>query len=154
MYDHFVELDLADISQDETLEMDMLIGLDFYWQFVTGETIRGQSGPVAVGTTLGSVFPEPAEVTRQRRSIVNLLITHTLRVEGVTNKELDTILLLFWELLSLGIQTPNYDPMSDQFASFIKMKDGKFFYPGESILIHSLITMTSVTDSCTVSCGD
>ena len=52
MYSHLSQLDLADISQGETLEVDMLIVSDFYWEFATGETIRGQSGPVAVRTTL------------------------------------------------------------------------------------------------------
>ena len=50
-YSHLAQLDLADTSHDETLEVDMLIGSDYYWEFVTGETIRGSEGPVAVGTT-------------------------------------------------------------------------------------------------------
>jgi len=29
------------------------IGSDFYWEFVTGKTIRGDGGPVAIETTLG-----------------------------------------------------------------------------------------------------
>ena len=33
----------------------MLIGSDFYWDFVTGETIRGQGGSVAINTKLGWV---------------------------------------------------------------------------------------------------
>jgi hypothetical protein len=64
----------------------MLIDSDFHWQFVTGEMIQGQSGPVAVGTTLGWVLSGPAEVTGQQRSTVSLLTTHTPRVDGVTNK--------------------------------------------------------------------
>ena len=58
MYSHLVQLDLADISEEETLEVDMLIGSDFYWEFVTGEIFRGQSGPVAVRTTLGWVLSD------------------------------------------------------------------------------------------------
>ena len=82
MYSHLAHLDLADISPDETLEVDMLIGSDFYWEFVTGQTIRGQGGPVTVETTLGWVLSGPAELSRQRRSTVSLITTHSLRVEG------------------------------------------------------------------------
>lgn len=126
MYGHLVQLDLADISQEETLEVDVLIGSDFYWEFVTGEVIRGQSGPVAVKTTLGWVLSGPAGMTGQRKSTVSLATTHTLRVEGVTNKVLDTTLRSFWEFKSLGIQSPTNDPVSDQFASTIKMKGGRY----------------------------
>ena len=65
-------------------------------------------------------------MTGQRRSTVSLVTTHTLRVEGVTNKELDTTLRSFWELESLGIQDPNNDPVSDQFASTVQMKSGRY----------------------------
>ena len=126
MYSHLSQLDLADISQDETLEVDMLIGSDCYWEFVTGEIIRGQGGPVAVETTLGWVLSGPAGMTGQRKSTVSLVTTHTLRVEGVTNKELDTNLRSFWELESLGIQDPNSDPVSDQFTSTVQMKGGRY----------------------------
>ena len=126
MYGHLAQLDLADVSREETLEVDVLIGSDFYWEFVTGEVIRGLGGPVAIKTTLGWVLSGPAGMTGQRRSTVSLVTTHTLRVEGVTNKELDTTLRLFWELESLGIQSPNNDPVSDQFASTVKMKGGRY----------------------------
>lgn len=38
-YVHLAHLKLADESQDGRLQVDMLIGSDLYWQFVTGETI-------------------------------------------------------------------------------------------------------------------
>ena len=66
MYTHLAGLDLADLSPDETLQVDMLIGSDFYWDFITGRTIRGRSGPVAVETTLGWVLSGPAESPGQR----------------------------------------------------------------------------------------
>ena len=125
MYSHLSQLDLADISQEETLEVDVLIGSDFYWEFVTGETIRGHGGPVALETTLGWVLSGPAGMTGQH-SAVSLITTHTLRVEGVTNKELDATLRSFWELESLGIQSPNNDPVFDQFSSTVQMKGGRY----------------------------
>ena len=122
-YTHLMHLDLADIPQGNTLQVDMLIGSDLYWQFATGETVRGQDGPVAVGTRLGWVLSGPAVLPGPT---VSLTTTHTLHVGGVTNRELDANLRSFWELESLGIQSPTTDPVSDQFASTVKMKDGRY----------------------------
>ena len=125
-YDHIAHLNLADISEDDTLEVDLLIGSDYYWQFVTGKTIRGSDGPVAIETTLGWVLSGPAQTTGVHGSSVSLTTTHTLRVEGITNRELDATLRRFWELESLGILTPDSDPVSDQFTGTIQMKGGRY----------------------------
>ena len=125
MYSHISQLDLADTSQDETMEVDMLIGSDYYWEFMTGEMVRGRDGPVAVNTTLGWVLSGPAETTGQRKSTVSLVTTHTLRADGITTQELDNTLQSFWELESLGIQEPS-NSVSDQFASTIHMEGGRY----------------------------
>ena len=85
-YEHLANLDLADIPQGNNLQVDMLIGSDLYWQFVTGEVLCRQEGPVVVGTTLGWVLSRPAELPERT---VSLAVTHTLHVGGITNKELD-----------------------------------------------------------------
>jgi hypothetical protein len=120
-YSHLSQLDLADPSSGEMLEVDLLIGSDFYWEFMTGETIRGQSGPVAVKTTLGWVLSGPVETTGHLKSTASLITTHTLRAEGVTNQELNTTLKTFWDLESLGILERG-DPVLDHFTSTIQMK--------------------------------
>ena len=97
----------------------MLIGSDYYWKFVPGESIRGWKGPVAVGTTLGWVLPGPAKPIACPGLTVSLMPTHTctLQVGGIMNRELDTTLRSFWDLESLGIQVPNNNPVPDQFSS-------------------------------------
>ncbi len=45
--------DSADVS--DVLEIDVLIGLDTYWDLVTGKVIRGRDGPTAVHTKVGWV---------------------------------------------------------------------------------------------------
>ena len=59
-YQHFADIDLADANHGENdmMEVDLLIGSDYYWWFVTGETRRGEDGPVAVRTRLGWVCLE------------------------------------------------------------------------------------------------
>ena len=93
MHEHLSQLDLANVSKDETLLVDLLIGSDFYWEFVTGNTLHGEGGPVAIRTTLGWVLSGPTGVSN---STVSLNV-HILHAEGVTNAELDRDLRLFWE---------------------------------------------------------
>ena len=46
---HLQGLELADNSFGHSeLEVDLLVGADFYWQFITGRIIRGKYGHTAV----------------------------------------------------------------------------------------------------------
>ena len=98
LYPHISGLDLADDPLDGTREIDMLIGSDLYWEFVTGEVAQG---PVAINTTLGWMLSGPADLSGPQGSTVNIVTTHTLRVDdGVTNTILDATMRSFWELES------------------------------------------------------
>ena len=45
-YEHIINLELADSTNgSRDLKIDVLIGGDLYWKFITGQVIRGQSGP-------------------------------------------------------------------------------------------------------------
>ena len=51
---HLGTLDLADCSEgDHSLEVDVLVGLDYYWDLVTGGVCCGSNGPTAIHTKLG-----------------------------------------------------------------------------------------------------
>ena len=68
-YPHIPELDLADFvegqgSQHDTI--DVLIGSDYYWNFVTREMARGDSGPVAINSVFGWMLSGKAELTKSR----------------------------------------------------------------------------------------
>jgi len=57
MYKHLNGIHLTDYSTGtEPAEVDILIGSDQYWQIVTGEVRRGESGPTALHTRLGWVY--------------------------------------------------------------------------------------------------
>ena len=100
LFPHISRLELADDLSEETCGIDMLIGSDFYWEFVT---LQGEGGPVAVNTTLGWILSGPADLAGHQESTMNLVSTHALRDDdGVTNKMLDTTLRSFWELESWG----------------------------------------------------
>lgn len=45
------ELDLADFSHgSSSLQVDVLIGSDYYWELVTGGICRGEGGLIAIHT--------------------------------------------------------------------------------------------------------
>ena len=84
-YQHLSGLELADTNNGETeLGADVLIGVDFYWNFFTDQRVRatnGQIGPVAENTILGWVLSGPCDVSPIHVSTHHVL-THVLQVGG------------------------------------------------------------------------
>ena len=104
-YDHLIGLELADSAEvSDVLEIDMLIGSDSYWSLVTGQVIRGDSGPTAIHTKVGWILSGPAN---HLEVAVNLALasTHTLKIDVHPSMEtaLDDCLKRFWDLESLGV---------------------------------------------------
>ena len=108
VYQHLFGLEFADSGDGATeLQINILIGSDYYWKLVTGRVAKGPSRPTAVETKLGWVLSGPVEGETQESTMVNLVATqstHSLQVDAVTEQEsLDSSLRRFWDLESLGI---------------------------------------------------
>ena len=65
-YAHLDGLELADEPCSSGGSIDLLIGSDYYWNFVTGETKRGEEGPIAVNSKLGWLLSGPINETVDR----------------------------------------------------------------------------------------
>ena len=115
-YQHLSGLLLADsISADENennVEVDVLIGADYYWHFLTGAIKRGESGPTALQAKVGWVLSGPVRGGSALNSTqVNFTNTHALRVdthdqfmdESSENRVLERKLAEFWDLEAIGI---------------------------------------------------
>ena len=101
-YDHLISLELADSAEaSDVLEIDMLIG---YWDLVTGQVIRGDSGPTAIHMKVGWILSGPAN---HLEVSVNLAVAsmHILKIDVCPSMEpaLDDCLKRFWDLESLSI---------------------------------------------------
>jgi hypothetical protein len=101
---------LAEAARDEEeLPVDVLIGADHYWDFVSKIEKRGDQGnPVATYTRLGWVLSGSAVVRESRAASINLSSTHVLRVETeieTRNSDLQSEVKNFGELESLGIKS-------------------------------------------------
>ena len=107
-YPHLEGVCLADLSSDEcSKKIDILIGRDFYYEFLTGITKKQSKGrgPVAILTKVGWVLGGP--VLRQpTRAHTNVTIAHTLKcTQDVYVKDpLLEQVKQFWSIESVGIR--------------------------------------------------
>ena len=130
-YSHLASLKLADeYSGEGNAPVDILVGSDQYWNLVTGEVVRGESGPTAMNTKLGWVLSGPVEGgPEESTSSVNLVCsTHVLKcvtLPAYSNQILENELKKFWELQSLGIQ-PNESSVYENFTDTISYKNGRY----------------------------
>ncbi len=61
------------------MDVDLLIGSDYYWGLTTGRASRREGGPVAMETKLGWALSGPVPVAEQSLSLVT---THAWRVDA------------------------------------------------------------------------
>lgn len=118
-FDHLSRLELADNSDGTIpMEVDILVGSDYYWRLMTGDIRRGEDGPVALYSRFGWVLSGPMSIARQEMSAVNLITTHTLRVDVEPDglKMLDDRLQSFWNLESLGVSIPSWRSSTTRFV--------------------------------------
>ena len=109
------------------MDIDVLIGSDYYWKLITGEIRRGDGGPVAFHTRFGWVLSGPTDTTSQITSVTSLVATHTLRVDAEpdTSRDLDNCLRSFWDLESLGICDSEGSVLAE-FDNNVRFKDGRY----------------------------
>ena len=93
------------ISEDDTFEISVLIGADYYWDFVEDEVIRG-NGPTPVKSKLGYLLSGPI---RSRKTNSNDSVSSNILNILVSHKSEEFDLQKFWNLESLGIDTPSKD---------------------------------------------
>ena len=78
-YENLLNLDFADCSEGEdSLEVGVLIGLDFYYSFVSGVVKKGTKGPVAIESCLGWMLSGP--YNNLNETSTNMITTHALHV--------------------------------------------------------------------------
>ena len=132
-YAHLSGLDLADSSgPSDEAEIDILIGADFYWNFISNESRRGdESGPVALLTRLGWVLSGPIDVKcEEASSTTNLAATHVLRIDAnpvqeELNSNMTEQLKKFWDLESVGIRD-NETSVYDKFVEEIQFNGERY----------------------------
>ena len=83
----FCKFGLADCSDGKKgLKIDVLIGENFYYSFISNTVIRGKSGPVARMSTLGWNLGGGDSLNGNQS---NCTVTHTLSVSSVNDNAYD-----------------------------------------------------------------
>ena len=109
-YKHLEGLWFSDIRKREHLEIDILVGADYLWEFQTGSIIRGElAEPVAVETKLGYVLSGPLKGMQKEPINVQLCIQ-----EERLNERVDKL----WDLETIGIkeENPVYESLTDEIS--------------------------------------
>ena len=124
-YPHLAGLGLADYpaKMNEELNCEILVGANFYWQFLSGKCIKAYEGPIAMESILGWILSGPVDNGSTVESThVNIAETHVLRLESMSEIEetsLEAQVSKFWELESIGIQkleTTVYELFEDEIS--------------------------------------
>jgi hypothetical protein len=108
-YAHLAGLDLADYNDDNKDDtIDILVGADHYWDFVTGDVVRGDDGPTALSSKLGwllsgRVNQNPCDDRSTNACLI--LAGDPCQISAIPNPkdELVDSLKRFWEVESIGI---------------------------------------------------
>ena len=107
-YPHLQDLDLADSPSDDQRCINVLIGSDHYWDFITREVIQGENGPLAIASKFGWVLSGPSDTPAGFNDIE---VTNNLVISGgsefdYSNETRDEImheLKRFWDVEAIGI---------------------------------------------------
>ena len=119
-------LELADNDQEDQSPIEVLIGSDCYWTIVTGQTIIGEQGPVALNSKLGWLLSGPLH----SRSEGVMTHSHVIIHGGLTDSMMDgskdflvSALQRFWNIESLGILDERIEPQSLSFLQTISFNN-------------------------------
>ena len=137
-YDHLSHIELADsmkFSQNLGMDVDLLIGSEFYWKFLTGEIRRGEVGPVAMKTKVGWVLlgPVACQESTSKAASTNFVTSHVMHLETSSlecssSKLKDPLvqqLQRVWEIESIGVSLDE-GSVHDKFLDTIKQRDGRY----------------------------
>jgi len=110
-------------------EIDALIGSNYYWNVVSGETVRGDHGPIAVNRKLGWLLSgtvdssEAVEISHTHLIILGSPINPVHCEDDVLVKSLQR----FWEVESIGVMGPlTVSSREDPFLSSISFENGRY----------------------------
>ena len=127
-YTHLSDLELADFSGGpDTAAIELLIGSDFYWKFVTGEVRRGSAGPVAIHSTLGWLLSGSINPTQVSGDTCTHLILATSNVTSIPEVQdpVQDMLRKFWDTESIGIVDTEQE-MTNEFSNHIQFHENYY----------------------------
>ena len=131
-YEHLIDLKLADVTDGESkLMINMLIGADYYWDYVKDDVIRcDDKGPTAIRTSLGWVLSGNMIDTKIASS--NLVSAHVMLTEAeevderLVDERLDDIVQKFWRLDEIETSGSDEKDVLEKFKETLIFKNGRY----------------------------
>ncbi|XP_064638310.1 uncharacterized protein LOC135494325 [Lineus longissimus] len=99
------------LSNENPFDISILIGSDFYWDFVEGPIVKG-IGPIAVQSKLGYMLSGPVDQSNT--------VSNRPRILNVSNntREDEIRLQQYWDLETLDITDDSIDPVPLDYKSY------------------------------------
>ena len=109
-HDYLRDLELANqtYAENESFEIDLLIGADYFWDIIGNKVVRGP-GLTAVESKLGYLLSGPSGT-----SDVATMNTMTNKVM-VSSEDIETKLTDYWALETIGIKDEETKPCEYEF---------------------------------------
>ena len=105
-YEHLSNIYFSDVSKLDILEIDILIGSNYLWNFQEGQVIRGGlKQPVVVKTALAWVLSGPVAAGKSDISD-STLVSHVIEPTPVSSKEMSDVnknVHKLWDMETVGI---------------------------------------------------
>ena len=135
-YAHLKNINLADSNTDnKNLNIDILIGADFYWDILLDGFVCGNSGPVAINTKVGCDLTGPLTNSCNENKNNCVMLTHVMKVQAEIISENDSIVNDFSKVWSEENNLKNYPyEKDDYFDNEFNFKE----YINESITVDQL----------------
>ena len=121
------DLDLSDVG-DGSQDIDLLIGADYYWTVIEGETKKcNADGLTAINSKLGWILSGPCITNEKKAKEDKVMVSHVMSVqvdlEAAGSQKLERLVENFWNLDTMGIK-------EDEPSVYQKFIDGIKFVKG------------------------
>ena len=134
---HLQGIALADNFDESDKAIDMVIGVDYYYNIVQGDVRKGSVGPVAVSSKLGWFISEPVSYMNNEISLfTNIETSLVLDIlpsesrEVHEKQEIVESLDRFWKHKESGLAENEKDyeerHETNEAKTYIKLKDGRY----------------------------
>ena len=114
---------LADVVDEDSVEIQILIGMDYYWDIVLGGTVRGSENLVAIETKFGYVLSGPNGSSCYQQS--KTLFTNVLFTD-MGNQTLQQDVRRFWDLEAIGIKEQK-EKSSETFEMDLEKRPDRYY---------------------------
>ncbi|XP_006816215.1 uncharacterized protein LOC102809036 [Saccoglossus kowalevskii] len=108
------------------MEIDLLIGADYYWSIVQDHVVRGH-GPTAVKSKLGYLLSGPSKLDS-----ISVLNATVMKILTNTSSE-EQLVTKYWDLESIGISAAGENENTDE-RSFELYRDTKIERKGNKYI--------------------